>query len=266
MKPYLRTRIRDALPPGLQVPAKYWYGWARRALEPEMHLLGRIVRKGEHVVDVGGNRGIYAYKLWGLGCTVEVFEPNPACCAILEAWGGGKARVHLHRVALSSENGEASLHIPMDEAGVEHDASASIEHGFTADRAQTVATRTLDSFGYEDVALIKIDVEGHERSVLAGAERTIRASDPALLVEIEQRHNKEPIDRIFESLQDKGYRVYFLDPAKSGLRPLRDFSVDRDQSTEQFNAGGERYINNFIFLHQRRIAGGNYRSLDIPGR
>lgn len=266
MNPYLRTRIRDALPPGLQVPAKYWYGWARRALEPEMQLLGRIVRRGEHVVDVGGNRGIYAYKLWRLGCTVEVFEPNPACCAILEAWGRGKRRVQLHHVALSSENGEANLHIPVDDAGVEHDASASIEHGFTADRAQTVATRTLDSFEYEDVSLIKIDVEGHERSVLAGAERTIRACDPALLVEIEQRHNKERIERIFESLQDKGYSACFLDPPNGGLRPLRDFSVDRDQSMEQFDAGGGRYINNFIFLHQRRIADGTYRSLDIPGR
>lgn len=263
MKPYLRTRIRDALPSGIQVPAKYWYGWALRALEPEMRILDCIVRPGERVVDVGGNRGVYAYKLWRLGCTVEVFEPNPPCCEILGAWIRGRDRVRLHSVALSYNHGEANLHIPVDAAGVEHDASASLEHDFAGARLQIVPTRTLDSFGFEGVSLIKIDVEGHEWRVLAGAARTIQVCEPALLVEIEQRHNAEAIGRIFESLESKGYLGYFLDPRAAGLRSVRDFSVDADQSIAHFGAGKGRYINNFLFLHRHRIADGRYRSLDI---
>jgi FkbM family methyltransferase len=230
-----------------------------------MSILDRIVRPGEHVVDVGGNRGVYAYKLQSLGCTVEVFEPNSACCGILEAWLRGKDDVRLHRVALSSDQGEANLQIPVDEAGVEHDASASLEHGFANARSQTVPTRTLDSFGFVDISLIKIDVEGHERRVLAGAARTIQVCEPALLVEIEQRHNAESIVRIFESLEDNGYRGYFLDPRAACLRSVRDFSVDEDQQIAQFVAGKGRYINNFLFLHKHRIAEGRYRTLDIPG-
>jgi len=263
---YLRTRIRDVLPADLQVPAKYWYGWARRRLEPEMDMLALIARPGERVIDVGGNRGVYAYKLWKLGCAVEVFEPNPACCAILEAWSRGKGEVRLHPVALSSHQGEAKLHIPVDENGVEHDASASLEHGFGGFRDQAVATRTLDSFGFTDAALIKIDVEGHEQSVLAGAAQTLAASHPALLIEIEQRHNANPIHRIFEGIESGGYRGFFLDPKTGILRPLEEFRLERDQSMERFGADNARYINNFLFLHERHIADGKYRALKLPTR
>jgi FkbM family methyltransferase len=224
----LQDALRNILPPGLQVPAKYWYRWARRTLQLEMQILSRIVQPGEHVVDVGGNRGVYAFKLWSLGCKVEVFEPNPACCKILQACGRDKERMHVHRVALSSGNGEASLLIPMDADCMEHDASASLEHGFTTSRAEIVSTRTLDSFGYEDVSLIKIDVEGHECCVLACAAGTLRLCAPALLVEIEQRHKMQLIEQIFDSLHDQGYGGYLLEPGMGDLLELCVFSVDRD--------------------------------------
>ncbi len=44
--------------------------------------------------------------------------------------------------------------------------------------------RTLDSFGFENVSVIKIDVEGYENEVLAGAANLIRASKPVILIEI----------------------------------------------------------------------------------
>lgn len=44
--------------------------------------------------------------------------------------------------------------------------------------------RTLDSFGFRNVSLIKIDVEGYELAVLQGAVETIRAWHPAIVVEI----------------------------------------------------------------------------------
>lgn len=259
---HLTSYIRDLLPRRLQVPAKYWFGAARGALEPEMGLLGRLVTGNDHVVDVGGNRGIYAYKLWKLGCVVEVFEPNPICCAVLDAWRRGKPTVHLHPVALSSTSGTASLHIPLDSAGVEHDASASLEdQAFAASREQCVETRMLDDYGYQDLALIKIDVEGHEGSVLAGAKRTLAYCRPALLVEIEQRHNRQPIDEIFRGIEAKGYRGFFLD--EGTLCPLARFSVKTDQVSAHLGQPHARYINNFLFLHESRISGGSYTAIGM---
>ena len=255
-----KTHLRDLLPKKYQVPAKYWFSWLLGALEPEMKFLSFFVQKNDRVIDVGGNRGVYAYQLWRLGASVEVFEPNLKCCEVLTAWAANKPSVIVHSLALSSHAGSANLHIPIDAAGVEHDASASIEsNGFANARHSPVSLQTLDSFGFNGVSLIKIDVEGHEGSVIDGAVETLNSCRPALLVEIEQRHCKIPIANIFEKILGFGYRGFFIRTRK--LRPLNNFDLARDQSIQSFNGPRGTYINNFIFLHQDRLSAGEYCDL-----
>ena len=256
----LKSQIRDLLPIGTQVPAKYWFGRIRGTLEKEMTLLPLIVQKRDRVIDVGGNRGIYAYQLFSLGATVEVFEPNPMCNEILSAWATGKPDINLHSVALSCGEGSANLHIPIDESGVEHDASASIENiDFAISRDQKVTLKTLDSYEFSDVRLIKIDVEGHEYAVLEGAAATLASSKPALIIEIEQRHNSRPIDEVFEKILAFGYQGFFM--ANGALSELGHFDVQKHQSMENFGNSNKPYINNFIFLHQDKLADGEYDGL-----
>ena len=256
----LKSQVRDLLPTWSQVPAKYWFGQFRGTLEEEMKFLKLIVREHDLVIDVGGNRGIYTYCLWKLGAKVQVFEPNPICNEVLSAWATGKSSVTLHSVALSSTEGSANLHIPIDESGVEHDASASIENiGFSHARDELVPLRTLDSYQFEDVKLIKIDVEGHEFAVLEGASMTLTSSRPAMLVEVEQRHNDRLISDVFEKILDFGYEGFFLH--EDELTPLENFEVARHQSMENFGESKEPYINNFLFLHCDRLADGEYAEL-----
>lgn len=261
----LKTRLRDLLPTKHQVPAKYWFSFLRGALEPEMRLLVSLIRSNDLVVDVGGNRGIYTYQLWRLGAKVEVFEPNPMCCAVLTAWADDKPSVTVNPIALSSRSGSANLHIPIDGAGIEHDASASIEGaGFTSARDELVPLQTLDSYSFKDVSLIKIDVEGHEYSVIDGAAATLTLARPALLVEIEQRHSSRPIHEMFEKIQGFGYQGYFMDADR--LTALENFDAIRHQSMDNFaSVKGGRYINNFLFLHRDRLANGEYGDL-VDGR
>jgi FkbM family methyltransferase len=256
----VKTIARNALPPRHQVPVKYWYGRLRGDVEQEMALLGELLGAGDHVLDIGGNRGTYAYCLWKLGARLDIFEPNPACAHILQHWAAGKAAVKVHAVALSDHGGMAELHVPVDEHGVEHDASASIEAmAGIASRTIEVPLRPLDSFGFIDTKFIKIDVEGHEASVIAGAAATLRASHPALLVEIEQRHNSGPIDAVFRQIEDQGYRGFFLIEGK--LRPLAEFDLQRHQSIEAFEGHRGAYQNNFLFLGKDALENGRYRSL-----
>ena len=251
---------RDLLPSRFQVPSKYWYGWLRGSLEAEMKFIELIVRRGDTVVDVGGNRGIYAYRIWKMGATVEVFEPNPICCQVLKAWAAGRRGVSIHPIALSSRAGAANLHIPIDGSGVEHDASASIEHSaFALTREQVVELKTLDSYNFSDISMIKIDVEGHEFDVIEGAAGTIAALKPALLVEIEQRHIDRPIGDVFAKILRFGYEGTFL--GEMGLVKLENFDVSRDQSMKNFGSSGGRYVNNFLFLHRSRIDGGEYSAI-----
>lgn len=254
-----KTAIRDLLPPGLQVPAKYWFSRLRGHIEPEMALLPRLVKRGDHVIDVGGNRGTYAYRLAALGAKVEVFEPNAACHRGLSAWAGQRRDIAIHAVALSATEGEGTLTVPIDADGTEHDSSGSLEHASDGDAHHiTVPLRTLDSFGFDRIAFIKIDVEGHEASVIAGAHATIAAGRPALLVEIEQRHLSRPIADVFGEVAALGYRGYFQ---KNGrMTPIADFDAAVDQAPENLGPGGE-YRNNFLFLDAAAVDTGKYRTV-----
>lgn len=252
----LKRVARDTLPMSLQVPIRYWYSRMRGYLEPEMDVLADIVEPGDKVVDVGGNRGIYAFKLANMGAEVEVFEPNPECVRILEPWAA-KRGVHVHAVAISSSEGEAELRIPIDARGVEHDASATLDVLHAQDsRVETVPLRTLDSFGLRNLVLIKIDVEGHEQSVLEGAAQTIATSRPALLIEIEQRHVERPIADLFRLLEEQNYLGFFL--IDDRLHPIAEFDLARHQSMADFESAEHRYHNNFFWFHADRWAAGDY--------
>ncbi len=254
----IKAAARDAIPAAWRVPAKYWHARITGTLEPEMALLVALVGRGERAIDVGGNFGAYAYALARLDARVEVFEPNPICLRALRAWAADRKRVAIHPFALSAIAGSAALAIPMEADGTEHDAAGSIEPGLGEHaRLETVAVRTLDSFGFEDAALIKIDVEGHEAAVIEGALTTIAASSPALLVEIEQRHRVSPIGATFDRFAALGYRGYFL---RDGvLLDLARFAVSRDQAATAL--GSAAYVNNFLFLAEARVRAGDYRAM-----
>lgn len=257
----LKTKIRDLLPKRLQVPIKYWYCKVSQNLEEELNLLPKLVRSSGRAVDVGANRGVYAYRLSRLCAHVELFEPNPHCAAVLNAFALSRSNVRLHVIALSDQSGFADLRVPVDYEGVEHDSSATIERAVTCDfRSHRVRLNTLDSYEFNDIDFIKIDVEGHESRVIAGASETIRAQMPALLIEIEQRHCERPIKDIFEQVQGYGYEGFFLD-AGGALRRLRDFNLAKHQVVANLFGRRTYYINNFLFLHSKKLQAGEYESV-----
>lgn len=260
MKQFFKSAVRDALPRRYQVPIKYWYSKLSGHLEPEMELLSMLFKPSELVIDIGANRGIYAYQLAKLGATIELFEPNPACAQVLKSWASKKVNVNLNTFALSDFEGIANLQIPVDASGVEHDSSASIEKSVNGHfREQVVRLATLDSFDFHQVSLIKIDVEGHEFSVLQGAQQTIASNKPALLLEIERRHSRNSFARTFNWLLDQGYQSFFLDAG--ALRPLSEFDVDEDQPIENLGKKNVKYINNFLFFHVNRLENCAYSQL-----
>ena len=82
-----------------------------------------------------------------------------------------------------------------------------------------IDVNTLDSMVSGPVDLLKIDVEGMEMSVLAGAERLIRQSRPLIYIEIANANTPALMEwlgtagycvqRIFT---DKGHANYLLAP------------------------------------------------------
>ena len=73
-----------------------------------------------------------------------------------------------------------------------------------------VEQKTLDSFNFENVDYIKIDVEGHELKVLKGAINTINKYSPLIVVEENgsaEKWNKGTKNEALNYLQELGYKI-----------------------------------------------------------
>jgi FkbM family methyltransferase len=154
----------------------------------ELALMRRFLAPGGDMVDVGAHVGMYAVAaalaLCGRG-RVLAFEPNPSARRQLEANVAlnGCDNVLVRDIAVAAGAGEALLHVPETS-----DPSFSSLRGgrFAEGDPLRVQTTTLDrevEAGGLSPAFVKIDVEGAELDVLAGAETTLRAR-PVLLVEV----------------------------------------------------------------------------------
>lgn len=101
------------------------------------------------------------------------------------------------------------------------------------DLSYEVRATTLDNFIHrekiEKVDFIKIDVEGFEANVLAGADYTIRKYKPILFIEIIDEHlkrNNTSAEKIISKLIQLGYSVSDADTLQI-IKPEMDFSLKR---------------------------------------
>jgi hypothetical protein len=114
----------------------------------------------------------------------------------------------------------------------------------------TVEVATLDSLDLLGVALIKIDVEGHEWQVLRGALATVSRELPNLIVEIEEHRAPGNLERFAETLTGLGYAGFVLHDRR--LMDVADFSIDVHQRPAHAPSWGTArsgvYVNNFIWV------------------
>ena len=212
---------------------------------PELRLLRYLVDRGRVSLDVGANLGLYTYFLARRSPRVYAFEPNPYPFRVLARVAD--RNVTVLPVALSDRSGEVDLAVPRGPRGWSSNGAA-VERDFPfRSTVVRVACRRIDDLGLAPIGFIKIDVEGHERQVLAGAQETLARDRPRLLVENEFSHVGGAAAEVFTLLQDHGYEGFAL--IDGLLTPLARFSVEEHQ-IKPLAPGGDpgRYVRNFIFL------------------
>jgi FkbM family methyltransferase len=218
--------------------------------EPELRLLSIICRADGEFLDVGANEGIYAGYAARFSKKVIALEPHPIVAAELAC--SVPRNVEVIRAAASDHRGAAQLRIPTS-AGSDVATRSSLESdanpGF-GERTVDIELIEIDSLRIANLAAIKIDVEGHEFSVLAGARRTIARFKPVVIIECEERHHAGGTARLARFFADAQYDGYFL--LKNKLTNLAEFDPARMQNLEDLtsaNGGRSRnYVNNFIFI------------------
>jgi FkbM family methyltransferase len=195
-----------------------------------------FVRRGATVIDVGASWGQFTYHLAhrvGIRGLVYSYEPHPANAAVLQKLAKAQSHVHFRPVAVSDVAGRGEMLVPRRHNRLVT-AQSSLAHGFEGlegvgvERVEVPTVRLDDEIGTAmQVDFVKIDVEGHEMSVLQGGVSMFQRCLPPLLIEIEQRHLAIPIGDVFQYLQGLGYHLFYLD--EPVLRPIADFDLQRDQ-------------------------------------
>ena len=145
--------------------------------EPELALLGQILRPGDTAVDVGANigtHGIFFARTVGAEGTVHAIEPQRIAYQLLCANVSLNALLNLrcHHAAARAAAGQTV--VPVLDPTAEQNFGALAAGQF--DEGEPVPVMTVDSLGLAKCRLIKIDVEGSEADVLAGAHETINSS------------------------------------------------------------------------------------------
>jgi len=231
----------------------FWHGLEGRASRPgkptasrpDAHTLRVLLDLGgrcQTFFDVGANVGLYALAMATAHgeLLVHAFEPAPATFERLRRNVALNARSNLfiHREALAADVGTATLHIPRRGAPLD----ASLLEGMRLDTDPvTVPTTTVDAFAAAHglrVDLLKLDTEGTEDQVLAGAQATLAANASFVVCEVLRGEPAE--QRVGPMMADLGYRAFLI--TASGPQAVDD--VCGDPAYAELN---------FLFAHRDRL-------------
>lgn len=180
--------------------------------ESELRVMNAVLDPGRDIIDAGANIGALAVPLarrlnpearliavepqigvFTRLCTALALNAIPNVVPVLSAVG--------------TEGG--MIEVPYLDEGRHHAAGGIRVDSTTA--GEPIPMTTIDALrtqfsGTRGVGLIKIDVEGMEGSVVAGAERTILADRPSLYIEVRSRDAYGLIRRTLDPL---GYSVFW---------------------------------------------------------
>jgi len=227
------------------------------AIEDELAALPDLIVPGSRCLDVGAKHGAYTLAMAdaaGPEGRVVAFEPLPGPRRVVRAGRrllGGRT-VDVRSAAVAAASGAGTIGLPV-RRGIPVPGRAfltSHAEGLGSNagwRHRTIAVPlvSLDDWceqhAIDDVAAIKIDVEGAEQHVLDGASRLIERDHPMLLVELEDRHLGRfgtTAQKVFDGLVARGYRAWVLE---------RHHWVRRDAVS--------RRMRNHLFVHRDAPAG-----------
>lgn len=157
----------------------------------ESRVVAAALRSGDFAVDIGANHGWFTLLMAsavgreGLVLGVEPCPPQWQALGNNLELNGDPEQIETRQLAVGSEAGEMTINLF---EGLAHGHASASSLGRDDVRPFAVEMTTLDAIVAElgdgrDPALIKVDVEGAERLVFEGAERTL-SGGPMVLLEV----------------------------------------------------------------------------------
>lgn len=180
--------------------------------ESNLAVLLSYLRPDSIFLDVGANLGFFSLVLarrLHMQGHVHAFEPHPLLARLLRnsAYINGlKHAITVHEVGLSETNGTTRFDYPEGHLG----GGAVAASSDTGKACITAEIRRLDDLMEPSFRcdLVKIDVEGHELSVLKGMENTIRNSPTIKIMFEKLGHDAGSEAGIHDFLSGLGLSLY----------------------------------------------------------
>jgi len=145
---------------------KEYPGWKDdEALLPTLGITKKSI-----VLDIGANLGVTVMQYAKMAGHVHAFEPAPRALHLLRQNVSVLSNVTVHAIAIGDKTGTATFA-----------EESTLDTSHFAEEGIEVPVKTIDSLGI-DADFIKIDVEGFEHLVLAGATETLKKG-PIILFE-----------------------------------------------------------------------------------
>ena len=181
-----------------------WYKWSDNWELGEYNEVMQHISEKNVAIDIGAHVGLWSNRLVKDFKHVHCFEPVPKH---IECWHKNVTKefnnVDLYNVALSNIEGTNTLNVCTINSGMSTFTPKEYTNVGKWSKVE-VKTRPLDSYDFDKIDFIKIDVEDHEYKLLLGAKETIKKHKPVLYIEVA---DLEAI-RFLESLK-LGYKLIY---------------------------------------------------------
>jgi len=207
----------------------------------EMSLVMHFLRPDELFADVGANVGSFGVMAAGVaGARVVAFEPSPEVYAMLVR----NVRINAFQDRFRPVNAAVGRSVGTlrfsTGLGTENHVSTPAE----ADQAVAIPMTSLDAeFATTPPVLLKVDVEGFESEVFAGAEQTL--GNPvlqAVIVERNQSGNRYGYDegKLHGQIRAHGFTPCFYHPLERKLESVGPDACGNIIYVRDFQAAGTR--------------------------
>jgi FkbM family methyltransferase len=173
----------------LKKKGKLWEDWLEKYIK-EAYI------ENTNMIDIGANNGQisveFAHLVGDMGKVIS-FEPQriifQQLCA--NVFVNGLDNVYTYNVALGDKVGLTYVEKPnyFDNGYVNFGDVHILETN--DENVEKVEIKTVDSYEFENVGLIKIDAQGFESYILSGAINTINKHRPYIFIEIEEDQLKK---------------------------------------------------------------------------
>jgi FkbM family methyltransferase len=195
--------------------------------------------QGGTFLDVGANIGLVSLLVADKVQQAILFEPNPAAVErARENLRLNNLNFEIVAEALSDTDGT----VEFENAGTMSSCNRTVDGFTTSQPTITVPRTTFDHFWRQyradvpSISGVKIDVEGHENSVLRGMKEFLRNQRPKLVMF--EYLARTDIRQVLDTFRDVGYSVFELSPvgpriATNGVRPLQDLFACPAKLSEQ---------------------------------